>query len=243
MNDRRILENKTCFITGATGGLGRHIAVAMAKQGCDLFLTSRSVTKLQELKQELEASGKRSIRVFFRAGDLTNIQDVYAIIKDAKEKFKSIDILINCAGVFPVGLLRDSSVEDFERCFSINVHAPFVFSQAFSQDMVKNKWGRIVNIGSSSAYNGFKETSIYCASKHALLGLSRSLHNELKEYNIRTFCISPGSIKTPMGEKVKDQDFDTFIDPKEIAEYVVFAICFDNEMVSEEVRLNRMVIQ
>ena len=243
MNDRRILENKTCFITGATGGLGRHIAVAMAKQGCNLFLTSRSGTKLQELEQELEASGKRSIRVFFRAADLTNIQDVYAIIKDAKEKFKSIDILINCAGVFPVGLLRDSSVEDFERCFSINVHAPFVFSQAFSQDMVKNKWGRIVNIGSSSAYNGFKETSIYCASKHALLGLSRSLHNELKEYNIRTFCISPGSIKTPMGEKVKDQDFDTFIDPKEIAEYVVFAICFDNEMVSEEVRLNRMVIQ
>ncbi len=80
--------------------------------------------------------------------------------------------------------------------------------------MVKNKWGRIVNVGSSSAYSGFRETSIYCASKHAILGLSRAIYNELKDYNVRTFCISPGSIKTEMGKQVKNQKFDTFYPTK-----------------------------
>ena len=106
--------------------------------------------------------------------------------------------------------------------------------------MVSKKWGRIVNIGSSSSYNGFKNTSIYCSSKHALLGLSRSLHDELKEHNIRTFCVSPGSIKTSMGKRVIGQNYDTFMDPKEIAEFIVYIISFDKEMVSEEIKLNRI---
>jgi len=243
MKESQILESKNCLITGATGGLGLHIARAVAEQECNLFLTSTSDTKLRELKQELESMGKRNIRIYFKAGDLTKIQDIETVIQDAIERYRSIDILINCAGVFPLSLLQDSSIEDFDRCFSINVRAPFLLSKAFSGDMVTNNWGRIVNIGSSSAYNGFKETSIYCASKHALLGLSRSLHNELKENNVRTYCISPGSIKTPMGKKVKGQDYDTFIDPEEIARFIIYVITFDNEMVSEEIRLNRMVIQ
>ena len=108
---------------------------------------------------------------------------------------------------------------------------------------IKIVGGRIVNIGSSSAYAGFKETSIYCGSKHALLGLSRAVYEELKEHNIRTFCISPGSVKTDMGKKVKNQNFDTFIDPKEIAEYVSFVMSFDGSMISEEIRLNRVFIE
>ena len=93
--------------------------------------------------------------------------------------------------------------------------------------MVSKKWWRIVNIGSSSSYNGFKNTSIYCSSKHALLGLSRSLHDELKEHNIRTFCVSPGSIKTSMGKRVIGQNYDTFMDPKEIAEWLKAKLVID----------------
>ncbi len=215
----------------------------MAQSGCNLFLTSRDVAELQKLQQELQDAVGKDAKIFYEAGDLRNVEDVKRIIETAKKELKSVDILVNCAGVFPVKSLQDSSLEDFENCFQVNIRAPFLFCKAFVDDMKKNGWGRIVNIGSSSAYSGFKETSLYCASKHALLGFSRSLQSELKEHNVRTFCISPGSVKTEMGKKVTHQDFSTFIDPEEIAEYIAFIISFDKEMVSEEIRLNRMITQ
>jgi short-subunit dehydrogenase len=128
---------------------------------------------------------------------------------------------------------------------NLNVRAPFVLSKEFSKDMVKNNWGRIVNIASSGAYNGLKNTSIYRSSKHALLGLSRSLYNELKEFNVRTFCFSPGPMKTDMGKDIinkenPNEEYETFMQPKEIAEFIVFTISFENNMMSPEIRLGRI---
>lgn len=244
MKRYKVLENRNCFLTGATGGLGRCIALQMAGESCNLFLTSRSVRRLRALRRELESTiGDRTVGIGFAPGDLNRIEDVKRIIRRAKDRFDHIDILINCAGVFPVKPLFQSKVRDFDTCFNVNVRAPFLFSRTFSPEMARRGWGRIVNIGSSSAYQGFNETGIYCASKHALLGLSRSLHEELKRENVRTFCISPGSIKTEMGRKVKHQRYDSFIDPREIARFVAFVISFDGEMVSEEIRLNRMMTQ
>lgn len=233
-----IFKNKNCFITGATGGIGIKITEQMASRGCNLFLTSTDTEGLRKAKKALWG-----VKVMSEPGDLNRLEDVERIISKTKKEFGNIDILVNCAGVFPVKSLENSSREDFENCFYVNMRAPFLFSQAFLPEMKKKKWGRIVNIGSSSAYAGFPETSLYCASKHALLGFSRALYQELKEDGIRVFCISPGSVRTEMGKLVKNQDFDTFIDPKEIAEYVAFVISFDNEMVSEEIRLNRMQTQ
>ncbi len=122
----------------------------------------------------------KNVRVAYEPGDLNKVEDIERIVDKAKRKFGRIDILVNCAGVFPVKSLQNSSLEDFENCFNVNIRAPFLFCKAFSESMIKNQWGRIVNIGSSSAYGGFKNTSIYCASKHAILGLSRALHCELK---------------------------------------------------------------
>lgn len=238
-----ILTNKNCFITGATGGIGKNIAIRIAENKCNLFLTSPDIAKLKKLKEELESMYGKDIKVFYEAGDLNKVKDIERIIDKAREKFKSVDILVNCAGVFPVKSLQASGLEDFENCFNVNIKAPFLFCKAFSESMKKNKWGRIVNIGSSSAYGGTKNTSIYCASKHAILGLSRALHLELKEYGIRVFCVSPASVKTEMGKKVTWQDYKTFIDPEDIAEYVNFIISFDGDMVVDEVRLNRTITQ
>jgi len=126
---------------------------------------------------------------------------------------------------------------------NVNIQAPILLSKEFSQDMVKKKWGRIVNIGSSSSYQGFKNSSIYCASKHALLGFSRSVLDELKNDNVRTFCVSPSSIKTKMGETLVEQDFNTFLNPKEVAESVIFIISYNDEMIIDELRLNRIKIE
>ena len=238
----QILKGKNCLITGATGGLGKEISKELAKNACNLFLTGRNNEKLNSLKNELEND---KIKIDFEAADLSDIDDIQKLIDKTKKVFSNIDILVNCAGIFPVKLLSDSTVEDFEKCFSVNVKAAFILSKEFSQGMISKKWGRIINIASSGAYNGRRKTVIYRASKHALLGLSRSIHNELKEHNVRTFCVSPGPIKTSMGYDIiknenPDERFDSFMNPDEIAEFIVYLISFDNEMVSEEIRLSRI---
>ena len=238
----QILCGKNCLITGATGGLGKEIAKEFAKNGCNLFLTGRNNDKLNSLKNELEND---QIKIDFEDADLSDDGEIQKLIEKVQGVFANIDILVNCAGVFPVKLLSDSTVEDFENCFSVNVKAAFVLCKEFSQGMISKKWGRIVNIASSGAYNGRSKTVVYRASKHALLGLSRSLHSELKEYNVRTFCVSPGPIKTSMGHDIvknenPDERFDSFMNPNEIAEFIVYLVSFDNEMVSEEIRLSRI---
>lgn len=241
MNKKK-LENKNCLITGATGGLGSNLAKILLENNCNIFLTSKSKLKLQKLQNKLEKTNKNNCKIIYEYGDLTKISDVKKIIKSIRKKFKTIDIVINNAGLFLSKPISKSKIEEFQNIFDVNVRAPFLFSKEFSQDMKKKKWGRIVNVGSSSSYQGFSEGTIYCASKHALLGLSRSLFSELKEHNVRTFCISPGSIKTDMGKQDKKQNYKTFLDPKEVAEYIIYSLNFDKELVTEEIRLNRFII-
>ncbi len=233
------LQSKNAFISGATGSIGRSIAIRLAKEGCNIFLTSTNKKKLKELK--LLLISQYSIEVLTCSGDLNNKKEVENIINTAKKNY-CIDILVNCAGIFPNINLFDTSDETFDKVININLKSAFLFSRSFSSGMIKRSWGRIVNIGSSSSYAGYRETSAYCASKHALLGLSRSIHDELKEYNVRSYCISPSSTKGSMGLNTKGQDYSTFLDPDDIAEYVVFSISFDSNIVSEEVQLKRMVI-
>ncbi len=235
----KFLENKKCLITGATGGIGKEISKLLIDNGCDVFITGRNKNKLEKLQEELNSKNK----IGFESGDLTKKEDIQRIIKKIRTSFGEIDILINCAGIFFIEPLSTSKIEDFENCLKISVIAPFIFSKEFSQEMIRKKWGRIINIGSSSSYSGFKNGSIYCSSKHSILGLSRALHQELKENNVRVLCISPGSTQTDMGKLSTDQDFSTFLKPKEVAEYIIFAMKFDNELIIDESRLNRITLK
>jgi len=237
-----ILSKKNCLITGATGGIGREITKQLASKNCNLFLTSTNENKLNKLKTEIKKINE-TISIYHSPGDLSNLKDVTKIIKKARKCYESIDILINSAGVFEIKSLKQSSMSIFENSFNVNVRAPFLLCREFSQDMINKKWGRIVNLGSSSSYSGFKNGSIYCASKHAILGFSRAIHTELKENNVRTFCISPGSTKTKMARKSTDQNFDTFLDSEEVAEFIVYVLTFDKEMITDEIRLNRMIMK
>jgi short-subunit dehydrogenase len=242
--DTNILEKKNCLITGATGGLGKQIAIELAKKNCNIFLTGRQNKKLEKLNDELEKTNKNNL-IKYKQCNLQETEELDDLIQKIRDEFSSIDILVNCAGIFPVSPISQSTLEQYDRCMNLNVRVPFVLSKEFSKDMMKNRWGRIVNIASSGAYNGLKNTAIYRSSKHALLGLSRSLHNELKEFNVRTFCISPGPIKTDMGKDIvkkenPNENYDTFMNPNEIAEFIIFAISFDNNLISSEVRLGRI---
>ena len=231
---------KNCLIIGASGGIGSAITKKLAKENYNLFLIGKNKKKLLKLKKEIE---KDDINVEIESVDLTNEKQIEQSIKKIRKTFKKIDILINTSGVFLIKSIDKTTIKEFEESFKINVRAPFIFSKEFSKDMKKSKWGRIVNIGSSSAYNGFKNSTAYCSSKHALLGFSRALFSELKDNNVRVYSISPGSTQTKMGKLSKDQKFETFLEPKEVADYVAFVIEFDKQLISEEIRLNRMEIE
>jgi len=237
---KNILENKNCLITGATGGLGQEIAKQLLANNCNLFLTAKTEKRLKKLKNELETYNHNKCKISYHSGNLSNLNHIKKIISKVRKDLGSIDILINCAGVFMSKSISQSTLDDFQKVYDVNIRTPFMFCKEFSKDMIKKRWGRIVNIGSSSSYSGFKNGSIYCSSKHAILGLSRTLFNELKSYNVRSFCISPGSIKSKMGKLSKDQDFNTFLDPSDIAKYIEFIIKFDKDLISEEIRLNRI---
>jgi len=223
------LDNKNILITGASNGLGKAIAKELGKYNCNLLLTGRKFTE--------------SVHAETYECDLSTSIGIKNLISTARQKFDNIDILVNCAGIFINKYISETTEEDFDSTFNLNIKAPFLLTKEFSKDMVTNNWGRIVNIASSSAYGGFPGTSIYCASKHALLGLSRTTYQELKGDNVRTYCFSPGSIKTDMGKKVPGQDFNTFIEPNELSKYIVDTISYDGNMISEEIRINRLFVQ
>ena len=231
---------KNCLIIGASGGIGNAITKKLAEQNHNLFLIGKNKKKLLKLKKEIE---KENTIVEIESVDLTDKKQIDKSIKKIRKIFGRIDILINTSGLFLIKSIDKTTIKEFEDSFKINVIAPIIFSKEFSKDMKKSKWGRIVNIGSSSAYNGFKNSTAYCSSKHALLGFSRALFSELKDNNVRVYSISPGSTQTKMGKLSKDQKFETFLEPKEVADYVAFAIGFDKQLISEEIRLNRMQIK
>jgi len=240
MSNFQNLKGKKVFITGATGGIGQSIAVNMAKNGCHLFLTGTNQRELEKLKNELSST---NVNIEFAVANFINISDIYSIVDLAKSSLQTIDIVINSAGIFPNLSLFESKDDDYKNVMDINLRSAFIFTREFAQGMVERKWGRVVNIGSSSAYNGFGNTSLYCASKHALLGFSKSINEELKQYNVRTYCISPSSTKSKMGLETKGQDYSTFLNPDDIAKYVLFMISFDSNIISEEILLKRMVTQ
>lgn len=232
---KKVLLNKNVFLTGATGGLGSIIADDLHAYGCRLYLVTSNKLKIPQLRKKYR---RNLISASYL--DLSKPQEVEKKLKQIKAKFK-FDIIINCAGIFPVRSIDKTSLFTVQNCFNINVISPFIVIKELSNNMKKTGWGRIINIGSSSSYNGFKDTSVYCSSKHALLGLSRSISDEFKPYNIRTYAISPGSIKTKMGKKVKNQTYENFIDPKDISELLINLIQYDNNMMVEEISLGRMI--
>jgi short-subunit dehydrogenase len=238
------LKDKTALITGATGGLGSAIAFELAEKGINLILTSTDKSGLSDLRKKIKRFFK-TIKIEIIQADL--IKSENSLIRQFERggifENTTIDILVNNAAIFKVKSLIESSEDEIIQTMWLNSTIPILLSKKFSKRMVENKFGRIINIGSSSSYSGFKNTVSYCSSKHALLGFSRALHQELKSNGVRVYCISPGSLKTEMGRKVVGQNFETFIESHELARLIFSLIEYNGNMIPDEVRVNRMETQ
>ena len=232
---------KTVVITGAYGGLGSAFCKVYSDNGYNLCLIGKDENKLKNLKTSLAT--KVLVKTF--KCDLSCNEEIVEVCERIKEEFSRIDVVINCAAIFPISSASEMDLLDFQRCLQINVTAPFLITKQFISLMKTTSGGKIINIASSSAYGGAPNTSAYCASKHALLGLSRSWFKELKQDNIRVYCVSPGSIQTEMGREVEKlgQLYDTFMTAEEVAQYTFSTTSYEGNMISEEVRLNRVFVQ
>ena len=226
--------NKTALITGASRGIGFSISKKLASLGVDLVLLSRDLNHSSLSVKQLSKSFP-NINITPISIDLSDLQSVSSF--DASSY--KIDYLVNCAGIFSQNYVEDIKLDECLETIYINQLTPLLLAKSVLIHMKSQSFGRILNIGSSSSYDGFPKSSLYCSSKHALLGISRSLDAELSQYGIRSFCISPGSVQTDMGRQVENQDFNTFINPDEFAELAVNLLTTYDSLIVPEILVKR----
>ena len=234
---------KNFLITGASSGLGEEFVLSIADIAAGIVIISFDNKKLSQIQKKIKQINP-DIKILKVVSDLSSENGVDRLINIFKkqQKIKYIDVVINSAANFLIKKIEDVNKKDLKKDFQLNVISPFLISQYFGSIMKKRKKGFIFNIGSSSSYDCSKDTSVYCATKHALLGMSKSFEVEWRPHGVKSILVAPGSMKTPMGRKVKNQDFETFIEPKEVVKLMKNLIENPNLSMSiEEIKLKRIL--
>ncbi len=233
---------KTFLITGASAGLGSIFALTIANIATNIIIIGRNKNKLVKLSNQLKKINSK-IHVFIIIADLSKENGVLSIFKkfESQKKIRFVDVVLNSAANFTVGEIEKVSLEQLKKDFQLNVISPFLISKYFGSKMKKKKNGIIFNIGSSSSYNCSKNTSVYCSTKHALLGMTKAFNEEWQSQGVKSILIAPGSMKTSMGKKVKNQDFNTFIEPLEVAKTIKNLLNNNKSMFIEEVKIKRKI--
>ncbi len=227
-----MLGGKTALVTGGGGGIGREIAAQLKAAGANVAICGRNVEKL-------EAAARSIGGALTLPGDLLDAAYVQSCVDRTVEAFGGLDILINNAGVALSKPFAETAIEDFDRVMATNVRAPFILIRSALPHLRKAR-GRVINIASVVAHKGYPLQSAYAASKHALLGLSKSLANELYEDGVRVHVISPGGVYTDMAKVARpDLSPDGLISAAEVADAVMFLLSLDKNAVIDEICLHR----
>ena len=224
-----ILQNKKAIVTGASKGIGKAISLNLAKNGCDLFLISRTEQDLKKVKDEILQNYK--VNVSYHILDITNFESVQEIFKTIIIKANSIDILINNAGITRDNILARMNLNQWNDVINTNLNGYFNCCKHIIKHMMKNKYGRIINISSIIGKNGNPGQINYSSSKAGLVGLTKSLSKEVGARNITVNSIAPGFIKTDMTKDLDESNKNNFLEnislkrfgnAKEVAELTTF---------------------
>ena len=195
--------NKVALITGATRGIGRQIAITLAKEGYDIALNYRKENEeLESVKKEIE---ENKVSCFAVKGDVSNFEDCEELTKQIIEKFGRIDVLVNNAGITKDMLLMRMKKEDFEQVIDVNLVGTFNVTKNVISYMLKARTGRIINISSVVGVSGNAGQTNYAASKAGIIGFTKSLAKEVASRGILANVVAPGFIETSMTEVLKDE--------------------------------------
>ena len=189
------LKNKVAIVTGSRRGIGKAIALALAKAGANIVVSDINLDDCNKLVEEIKAINGNALAV---KTDVSNPEDVSQMINLTTEKFGKVNILINNAGIYMQKSFTDVTEQDFDRILNINLKGVFLCSKAAVPEMIKQGKGKIINIASIAGQVGFADSSAYCASKGAIINITRELALELAQYKINVNAIGPGVIETDM---------------------------------------------
>ncbi|MBR2910344.1 MAG: SDR family oxidoreductase [Lentisphaeria bacterium] len=233
-----LLKDKVVLLTGAGGGIGRATAEKLAACGMKIILFGGN--NVEKLKQTQDIVEKLSDCLVI-AGDLTNPDFIKTGVQKAAAGFGGIDVLINNAGLAQNTAFEDISLEEFDKIMAINLRTPFVLTQQALPYLKKSGSATIINIASVVSHAGYPQQSIYTASKHALLGMTKSIAAEYYKDNIRVHAIAPGGVYTDM-VKVSRPDLtsDGMILPSDIADIVHFFLAHRGNAVIDEIIVHRV---
>ncbi len=231
------LNNQVALITGAGRGIGRSIALTLAKHGANVALAARSEEELRAVKEEITALGQEAI---YDVIDVSLEADVKKLLEKTVQHFGRLDIVVNNAGLGIYGPLLETSVETWDKIMAVNARGPFLVCREAIPHLKKQKRSFIINISSVVGVKGYENQTAYTASKHALLGLSKALAKEVQKDGIRVHALCPGGVDTQMVALARpDLDPSVLMQPEEIAEIVLFLVTRSGNAVIDEVLVRR----
>jgi len=187
--------NEVAVITGAGRGIGRSIALALAKEGADVVIIDVLVDKINSVVREAQLLEREALGV---KCDVRIKKDVEQAAKAAIDKFQKVDILVNNAGVLNISPTEELAEDDWDRVIDTNLKGTFLCCQAFAKQMIRRGKGRIINISSVSGHVGTPQRAAYCASKAGIINLTRALATEWAKFGVTANSVSPGSVETHM---------------------------------------------
>lgn len=220
------MNNKTVVISGASGGIGIAISKAFYNEGYNIVLLYNKNKKA--LEEEFSLNDKR---VLMLKGDLSKERDVLKIKEKVYSSFNSVDIIVNNAGISLVKFFDETTCEEWDNVFDVNVKSAFMLTKAFLPDMINKKSGNIINISSMWGISGASMEVCYSASKAALIGMSKALAKEVGPSGINVNVIAPGVIDTKMNNHLSKEDMESLIEetpinrigtPEDVANAVLF---------------------
>ncbi|TJX14038.1 3-oxoacyl-[acyl-carrier-protein] reductase [Tissierella creatinini] len=236
------MENKVALVTGGSRGIGKEIALGLAKKGANVAITYNSNDSLaQEVVEEIKGLGVKALAI---KGDSSIEEDVNNIVAKVEEELGTIDILVNNAGITKDNLIIRMKSEDWDDVLNVNLKGVFLTTKAVVRGMMKKRYGKIINISSVVGVSGNAGQGNYAASKAGLIGFTKSMAKELASRGIRVNAIAPGFIKTDMTDVLKDEIKEELLrniplgilgDPKDIANAVNFLASQESDYITGQV--------
>ena len=211
------LRGKVALVTGAGRGIGRAIAISLAKSGCHVHLTARSVLQLAEVQQELRDIGDSAVAI---QADLTRDDDLRSLV----DSCGAVDFLINNAGWGKRAPVVKGNIDDWDRMFRVNLRAAMILAKRLLPKMIAKGEGAVINIGSVSGKTGEANGAAYAASKFGLIGFTQSLYEEVREHGIKVAVILPGYVDTPLIPPNRQLDRSKMIQADDVAQAVHYVL-------------------